>query len=154
MGEYESTLRLMKGAIPDHEAARRLLDDASAEGDPRACYAPATWYLHGTHVKKSLRKGAHLLRVAADHKIRNALFDLAVLHERGRGVAKDKEIAFGLFRDAAERGDPQAMTEVGRMLYYGIGVTKDREAADRWLSRAEHEDAAARDAKRPLEIAV
>ena len=117
---YDSALRLMRRRDPDFEAVRRLLENAIAAGEPRAFYALATWYLHGTHVRKSLKKGAELLKVAADHKVRDALFDLAVLYVQGRGVPKDKQQSFGLFREAADGGDPEAMTGVGRMLYYGI----------------------------------
>lgn len=148
---YDAALHLMRSEAPDPEGARRLLEEASAAGDARATYALATWYLHGTHVKKSIKQGVRLLGVAAEAKVRDALFDLAVSYETGRGIAKDRAKAFQLYKEAADLGDPQAMFEVGRMLHHGIGVPKDREAAERWLGDAE---SAALKAHAPLQAAV
>ena len=137
ISSYDAALRLMRAETPDPKAARVLLEEAIAAGDPLACYALATWYLHGTHVKKSYKEGARLLSIAAEAKVRDALFDLAVSYETGRGVAKDRPKAFELYKEAADLGDRQAMYEVGRMLYYGIGVAVDRDAAESWLDRGE-----------------
>lgn len=137
MTAYDDALRLMNDAVPNTVEVRHLLDAAISDGDDRAEYALATWYLHGKHVKKNVTKGIELLERAATKGNADASFDLAVCYERGQGVAKSDAEAFRLYRDAAKRGDPEAMQEVGRMLYYGLGVAEDRQAADRWLAKAE-----------------
>jgi uncharacterized protein len=64
------------------------------------------------------------------------MFDLAVCFEKGAGVEKDLSEAFNYYITAAVRGDNQSYYGVGRMLYYGLGTTENRELADIWLERA------------------
>ena len=65
------------------------------------------------------------------------MFDLAVCYETGSGVVRDLEKAFILFKKSAKYGDMNAIFEVGRMMYYGIGTAKDQAKAQPWLERAE-----------------
>ena len=69
--------------------------------------------------------------------IPEALFDLAVSYEKGAGVRKSERKAYHLYVRAALWGDKQAIHEVGRCLFYGIGAKRDRRLADVWLARAE-----------------
>lgn len=48
---------------------------------------------------------------------------------------KNKKNAYKYYRMAAEVGNAQACTEVGRRLYDGIGVEKNEEESDKWYKR-------------------
>lgn len=105
-------------------------------GDATAAYALGTWYLHGAHVKKDIAKGTELLRQAATENVLSALYDLAVSHENGIGTKKNARKAYELYLGAAIWGHQQSYYEVGRCLFYGIGVRRSRAFAAVWLDRA------------------
>jgi TPR repeat protein len=67
----------------------------------------------------------------------SAHYDLAVCYETGKGVGKSLKRAFQHYMQAAQQGHDKAAHSVGRMYFHGIGVRKDRAAADIWLDRAE-----------------
>lgn len=132
--------KLLTEKKPDTERALMLLNRAVGRGDASSAYALATWYLHGTHVRKNFGRGAALLQQAARANIPEALYDLAVSYEKGAGITRSKKTAYELYLRAALWGDKQAVRSVGRCLYYGIGVTQNRRHADIWLDRAEAAD--------------
>ncbi len=133
---YEAALKEMKKKKPDSSWAFNLLQQALNKGDVAAAHALATWYLHGTHVKRNLARGVALLHQAAEKNVPEALFDLAVCYEKGAGVRKSEKKAYELYLRAAIWGDRQSIYEVGRCLYYGAGVGKSRRLAGFWLDRA------------------
>src|SRR5689334_8719343 len=55
--------------------AFELLKLADANNDYMASYAIGTWYLHGRHVQKNLKKGFSYLTKAAKGNIADAYFD-------------------------------------------------------------------------------
>lgn len=118
----------------------KLLNQAIEEDSSDAMYALATWYLHGTNVKRSYKKAVALLKKAAENYHASALYDLAVCYEKGKGVSASDKKAFRLYLKASLYGDEQSYYEVGRCYYYGIGVKKDRKIADIWLEKAESLD--------------
>ena len=63
-------------------------------------------------------------------------FNLAQLHDGGRGVAADAAEAARLYRRAAERGHAGAQVNLGRMHQAGRGVARDDAEAVRWYRRA------------------
>ena len=104
-----------------------LLWQGHNRGDGRATYALATWYIHGTLFQTNPRKGIGLLRIARKKGIREAIFDLAYSYEIGFGVTKSLAKAFDLYVEAAQKGDHQALSEVVRCVYYGVGTSKHKE---------------------------
>ncbi len=137
-GLYERALKLAARTQPDLVQASALLEQAHEQGDPRATYALATWSLSGNAVHpKDLRRAAKLLKLAAKADIAAAHFDLAVSYETGQGIRKDEKAAYRHFLAAALNGDNAALAEVGRCLYHGIGVARDRKVAEVWLRRAD-----------------
>jgi hypothetical protein len=106
-----------------------LLLKSHKEGDGRATYALATWYIHGEFFDVNAKKAFRLLREASKKGIRDAIFDLAHAYEIGFGVAKSESKAFGLYLEAARKGDTDAVEEVVRCIFYGIGVSKNRSLA-------------------------
>jgi uncharacterized protein len=136
MRKYDLALREMRNPHPHMNNVLQLLRDSIGTGDHRAEYALATWYLHGTHLRKDYRQAAELLQRSAAKGNRNAMYDLAVSYEKGRGLKRNTKKAFNLYISAAWLGDKQACYEVGRMLYHGLGAARDRQLARIWLDRA------------------
>jgi TPR repeat protein len=134
---YEAALQKARLKRAPLEAVSKLLETAHEAGDARATYALATWYLHGKHFKKNVRKSVSLLRKAASQDLPDALFDLAVCYERGEGMKSNAKKAAELYLRAALHGEMQSIYEVGRCYYYGIGVHADRDIARVWFQRAE-----------------
>ncbi len=135
---YEQALRLAEKQKPPSKRAYELLLVADKEGDPRATYALATWYLHGsafTPVNK--KRAVQLLRAASKGGVADAAHDLAVAYETGDGVRKSLTLAFESNVLAALLGDSQAFYEVGRMYFHGIGTPRNRRLARYWLAKAE-----------------
>lgn len=135
---YELALKMAKRAHPDLPRTGQLLEEAHIQGDRRATYALATWYLfgHGTY-PRNLRKAVGLLKLAAETDIAAAHFDLAVCYETGEGVRESAPTAFRHYLAAALNGDNDSLPQVGRCLFYGIGVKRDRMTAEIWFRRAE-----------------
>jgi len=137
-GKYERALRLAnKNRKSPPRAAYDLLVAADKEGDARATYELATWYLFGspfTPVKKN--EAIRLLKKATEGGVADAAHDLAVAYENGDGVKKSLGQAFEMNMCAALLGDAQAFYEVGRMYFYGIGVSRNRRVARYWLDKA------------------
>ncbi|WP_116004323.1 MULTISPECIES: tetratricopeptide repeat protein [unclassified Simplicispira] len=136
-GPYELALAAASSSQPKLEAARSLLEEAHQNGDPRATYALATWCLFGHGgFELDLKRAVALLKEASKADIPSAHFDLAVCYEKGSGVRRNNKLAYRHFLAASLYGDNDAYGEVGRCLYYGIGIDRDRKAAKIWLRRA------------------
>ena len=65
-----------------------------------------------------------------------AQHNLAVMYEKGRGVAQDYGLARRWYGAAAAQGDAEAMTNLGLMQYRGQGGAKDPKAAIETFTRA------------------
>lgn len=133
---YERALRLARGSERELAQALELLQQAHADGDVRATYALASWYLYGEQVEKDYQKAVSLLKVCAAKFYPSGLYDLAVAYELGHGVARDLRRAFELYLAAGIRGDAQAIEETGRCYFYGVGIGEDRDLAVVWYARA------------------
>lgn len=133
---YTLALRTERETPSDQKKIMELLSRASEEGDDRATYAIATWYLHGKNVKKDVNLAVKLLREAASSGNSSALFDLAYSYEAGIGVDRDQRTALLLYIESALNGDKQAVYEVSRCYWYGVGTKSDREMSNIWRQRA------------------
>lgn len=102
-----------------------------------ATYAIGTWFLFGKHVVLDYKKAVYYLSIAADGKMQEACFDLAVCYEEGKGVKKSLKMASVYYLKSALLGDAEGMVAMGRLYHYGIGVNKDERIADVWFDRAE-----------------
>ncbi|MDZ4381724.1 MAG: hypothetical protein U0942_10325 [Parvibaculum sp.] len=137
-GEYERALKNAKRSKRPSRRTYELLRVVADNGDPRAIYAIATWYLHGHEFTgTNFKKAAQMLRKAADAGIAEAAYDLAVSCEKGLGVKKSEKTAFRLYVRAALLGDAQSHYEVGRMYFWGLGTQRDRKIARDWFQKAE-----------------
>jgi TPR repeat protein len=61
---------------------------------------------------------------------------LALACERGDGLARDLERAFGLYESCANGGHVEALYEAARCRHYGIGTAQDRTLAAVYFERA------------------
>ncbi len=65
-----------------------------------------------------------------------AQFDLALMYDLGRGVARDYAQAMTWYRKAADQGYAPAMTNIGILYYNQEGVSRDLVQAYAWFVRA------------------
>jgi TPR repeat protein len=85
-------------------------------------------------------KGIDLLIKSANGGYIPDQIELADYYFEGKNVVKDKSLALGWYKKAAEKGDVSAQTKFGRMLLNGEGGTKRAEEAYLWLSKAADKD--------------
>lgn len=114
-----------------------LLDKSFTLGNPKAAYAIGNWHIHGIYVKKDYKKAVGYFRFAADKNNPDACFNLAISLEKGKGTGKNLNSAFIFYLKSTLLGNKQALVEVGRCYYHGIGVKKNQKLADVFLDRAE-----------------
>jgi uncharacterized protein len=111
------------------ERAAALLWREHRRGDARATYALATWYHFGCLYKVDQKKAFRLVRQAHKKGIEIATFSLAISYERGWGVKKSTGKAVGLYLRAARKGDKDAIEQVVRCVFWGIGTVPNRKLA-------------------------
>jgi serine/threonine protein kinase/TPR repeat protein len=121
-----------KGVPADVDKAIILLQEAAALREPRALD------LLGTHFRKvgkfdQARKD-YEEAAAAGYSL--SLSNLGVLYMNGEGVARSPEIAANLFKQGAEKGDPNGMFFYAGCLEEGLGVPKDFKTAVEWFKRS------------------
>jgi len=83
----------------------------------------ASMYLLGIHVNKDEAKAIIILE--ANQNCSDCVNLLGHCYRNGLGLEKDLSKAVGLFRQAADMGNPAAMTNLGYCYKYGQGVEKD-----------------------------
>jgi TPR repeat protein len=135
---YDKTTKIAQAENPDIAQVLLGLKSAEAQGDLRATYAIATWYLFGKPpvIEQSTEKALELLRVAG-RVVADAAFDLAICYETAEGTAKDGLRALRWYMQAALLGRLDAYFEVGRCFYYGIGVKGKKGLAEPWFQKAQ-----------------
>lgn len=126
----------------DLKAVERLLREADSEGDSRATFALASWYLNGTpHTRKNLKLGTSLLMKAARLENPEALLNLGWAYETGTGVKPNLQQAFRLYLQSALSDNAEAMYQVSRMFAHGLGTERDLKLARMFLKKATEADA-------------
>lgn len=130
---YYKALRLASQDSYSSKNVIQLLEMSILQGNRKASYALASWYLNGFNVRKNYKKAFNLLQKAVQggpekgfDMYKDALLDVAVCYELGNGTDKDPQKAFYYYLLAAKNGDLQALKELSRCFFYGIGVAKDR----------------------------
>jgi uncharacterized protein len=77
-----------------------------------------------------------LVQKAANAGNIDAMNNLAVIYQNGRGVAQSYDKAREWFQKAADAGDVDAMNSLGELYYYGRGVARDYTQARDWYEKA------------------
>jgi TPR repeat protein len=75
-------------------------------------------------------------RKASDLGNHQAMRNLAILYERGEGIAQDYSEAMRLFRKSADLGNGLAMNNIGAFYNAGNGVERDYEEAMKWYRKS------------------
>jgi serine/threonine protein kinase/TPR repeat protein len=121
-----------KGVPADVEKALMFLQEAAALREPRAMD------LLGTHFRKvgKFDQARKYYEEAAAQGYALSLSNLGVLYMNGEGVARSPEIAANLFKQGAEKGDPNGMFSYAGCLVEGLGVPKDSKMAVEWFKRS------------------
>ncbi len=138
--EYSLALRLSKDKNINLNEIKRLLLSARKNGDDRASYAIATWYLFGnevTIIDENL--GVSILHELINSNIAEALFDLAVAYDLGKVVHQDENEAFSYYMMSALLGDKDSCCQVSQFYAEGRVVAFDSRLRDAWLERS-HQD--------------
>jgi len=131
---YNAATEEMRSPSPNVEKATAWLWKASKDGDARATYALATWFLFGQEpfIRRDLKTAGQMLREAANAGIPEAMYDLGRSLETGSGIRKSLRQAFEYYLRAAIRGDKHGIWSVGRCYYWGIGIKRDRRLSWIW----------------------
>jgi uncharacterized protein len=122
-GEAEAQVNLAylyvrgHGVAPDRGMAWRLYSAAARQGDAEAMNAIGFAYQHGNPpVARDPAEAARWYCAAVLRGHARAMNNLALLHEAGAGVPRDLAAARALWRQAAERGNPNGSANLGRSM--------------------------------------
>jgi len=88
------------------------------------------------YAKGDFSAAYELYRPLAEQGNANAQYNLGVMYERGRGVAKDQATAVDWYRKAADQGNAKAQFNLGFRYSAGQDVPKDEVKAYMWLNLA------------------
>ncbi|HZJ14716.1 MAG TPA: protein kinase [Chthoniobacteraceae bacterium] len=120
------------GVPRDDAAAIDYLKRAADLGQPRAVAALGECHLYGRGVGRDAKRGIELLKQAADLGETPAMTTLGDAFHKGLATANgkpdDKE-AFRWFSEAANRGNVEALRNLGVLYMMGAGVKKDPKIA-------------------------
>ena len=122
----------------DAEAVKKLKADAEA-GNAAAqaalgeCYAS---FRLCEGVPRDDAKAREWFEKAASRGDAEALYNLGVMHAKGRSVRQDYAAARALWEKAAAQGHARAQANLGVMHKNGHGVKKDNAAAREWFGKA------------------
>ena len=121
-----------KGVPPDMDKAVEFLRESAALREPRAMD------LLGTHYRKigQYDQAQKYYEEAAGAGYALSLSNLGVLYINGEGVQRSPEIAANLFKQGAEKGDPNGMYFYAGCLEEGLGVPKDIKLASEWFKKS------------------
>lgn len=124
--------------LPDAEIGPLPLREAAAAGDPRAQYIVGLRYAQGGNedARPNWEGAARWFALAASAGLAPAQYRLAVLYERGDGVAKDLGLAKSWYQRAAEQGNVKAMHNLA------VAVSRESGNADYALAAKWYEEAA------------
>lgn len=125
--------------LPGAEIGPLALREAAAGGDARAQYLVGLRYAQGggSTDKTNWNEAARWFALAASAGLAPAQYRLAVLYERGEGVAKDLGMAKSWYARAAEQGNVKAMHNLA------VAVSRESESADYALAAKWYREAAA-----------
>lgn len=124
-----------RGVARDEARARSLLEDAAKRGHAAASFNLALILLAGES-EDDHRRGAGLMRVAANAEIVEAQHALGVLFARGRGLPRDAGEAVIWFERAARNHHAPGEVELAILLFNGEGVAADEARAVKLFRRA------------------
>ncbi|MBZ0218379.1 MAG: peptidoglycan-binding protein [Fimbriimonadaceae bacterium] len=137
IGNYALYPRFMEQRLQSHAGYRLqdLMVSAAEYGNLTAQRDLGLEYVASEDIEH-VRLGIGLIRRMADLGDRLAQRELGKLYKNGKGVEKNRTIAFAWLLKAAEAGDGEAQLQIGKAYYYGRGTQKNIEEAYKWFERA------------------
>jgi TPR repeat protein len=130
---YENGLAAMR----DDKLAAQWYGKAAEAGDRQAQMSLAAEYRDGRGVARDFKAAEKWFSMAADQGSAWSQMNLGMLYSHGGdGIPLDYVKAVELFRKAAEQGDSYALYNLGWCYESGLGVSKDRQQAMAWYSKA------------------
>jgi uncharacterized protein len=102
-------------------------------GSPEALYDRGVDAITGVGSSRNDSLGVDYFRRSAALGFGPAQIALAYYYETGTVLASDPGQAVDLYRKAAQQGDPLAGWLAGRSYFLGTGVSRDLDAAQKWL---------------------
>lgn len=132
-------------AIPrNDELALRYLKQAADLSDARAMNSLGVFFYNNG---RDYAQARQWYEKAAEQRIPEAEFNLAVMYEKGRGVASDTAQALKWHQRAAEDGDLDSQYKVAQTLFYGDGMPQNRVLAAEWYGKSAAQGLAAAQGK-------
>lgn len=132
---------LTGGSAEPERAAREAvgwLEKAALQSFHRANHQLADMYLGEIGVTRDVTKARDWLKKGSQNGDPVASYRLAVMNEKGEGLAKpDPDGALVLYEQAAEGGLTEAMLYLGRMYQTGVRGTADFTKARQYYEKAE-----------------
>jgi TPR repeat protein len=126
-----------KAAADKAAADKAAADKAAADKAAAQQLDMGDRYFYGRGVDKDYGQAFAWYQKAADHGNAPAQYKLAQMYDYGLGgMPIDKQTAFGLYVQAAQQGLPQAELAVGYAYANGSGVSKDKQQARLWYTKA------------------
>jgi serine/threonine protein kinase/Flp pilus assembly protein TadD len=121
-----------KGTAVNYEKAVEYLQQAAALNESRAMDVLGDYYRKTGHFDQARKYFEDAVGLGYARSYSN----LGVMYMNGDGVAKNPEVATNLFRQGADKGDPEGMFFYAVSLWQGIGVPKDTKSAVNWARRS------------------
>ena len=87
-------------------------------------------------IASALSEALGFFKQAAGQGDGNGLYNLGMCHARGLGTPRNDERAFDCFRNAAEKGHPEAINNIGWFFREGRIVKKDLELSTKWFKKS------------------
>jgi len=130
--QMKKVTKLIKKEDWDAWQVWELINQAHELNDPRASYAISSWYFHGYFPvvkRKNFKKAIYFLEPALKANIPFAFYNYAISLDLGKGIERNEIEAFKYYVLAALSGCQEAIEDIGRCYYHGIGVAKDKDAS-------------------------
>lgn len=118
----------------DYSEASELLERAVQLGKIDAHFELGTIYLYGLGVEPDPKIAIEHFKIAADNNNNLALNALGHMYGKEGPFEPDFELSFACHLRAAKAGNYDSIGTVGSMLYYGLGVTEDKEEALKYFA--------------------
>lgn len=132
--QYEIGLRYLRGEeVPeDHKLAIDWLMRSSNQGFEDAQYLLGTCYASGTGVEQNEKIAMGFFLKAAHAANKYAQFEVGEYYHD----AEDHVQAYDWYKKSARQGYAPAQYELGKSLFYGLGIMKAEDMAIEWLEKS------------------
>ena len=129
------------GSYEDFEEAIKWYKEAAKLGHIKSKLKLGTLYYEGLGTKTDLDTAANWLMEPATNGYTDAQYMLGMIYLQGTAkIKKNESKALTLLEKAAEEFNTDAIFQVGRMYYYGVGAQKNIDKAKKYLTLADEQN--------------